>query len=360
MGVGDDPPTSTASDGRGRRDSISLLPSLLSEFGSEGAAHVASDLLARANLVLEGGTRTPGGDRRAGWSPRPAAPIPTDRVARAVDFIVQLQRLAGPPEEAFGADRRAAGRARAGPGAAPRDRAGAGAPAELRRQPSRGRRRPEPRTGAPLLHRPGLRASRRRRRRESAARSAAAVGTTTWSGRWAGATAIPACGFSFGLERLKLALDAEGAALARRPAVDVVVAPIEEADEPLAVAIATQLRQAGLDVELDVRRRGVKANLRHADREGIPYVVIVGERERQAGQPLLRDMRVPERAGARRRRARRGGEGRTMTAHVAPLPVAAEPASRTPQRHRRRRRSGSRCPRRAWRSRRSISWHSAA
>ena len=63
----------------------------------------------------------------------------------------------------------------------------------------------------------------------------------------------------------------------------MVVAPIEEADEPPAVAIATRLRQAGLDVELDVRRRGVKANLRHADREGVPYVVIVGERERQAG-----------------------------------------------------------------------------
>jgi histidyl-tRNA synthetase len=101
---------------------------------------------------------------------------------------------------------------------------------------------------------------------------------------------VPACGFSFGLERLKLALDAEGRTLNGDKRVDVVVAPIEEADEMLAVGIATRLRGAGLDVELDVRRRGVKANLRHADREGIPYVVIVGERERQAGQPLLRDM----------------------------------------------------------------------
>jgi histidyl-tRNA synthetase len=101
---------------------------------------------------------------------------------------------------------------------------------------------------------------------------------------------IPACGFSFGLERLKLALDAEGNALTGDKSIDVVVAPIEEADEAPAVAIATGLRRAGLDVEVDVRRRGVKANLRHADREGIPYVVIVGERERQAGQPLLRDM----------------------------------------------------------------------
>ena len=72
----------------------------------------------------------------------------------------------------------------------------------------------------------------------------------------------------------------------------MVVAPIEEADEPAAIVLASSLREAGLDVELDVRRRGVKANLRHADREQIPYVAIVGERERQAGRPLLRDMRA--------------------------------------------------------------------
>jgi len=101
---------------------------------------------------------------------------------------------------------------------------------------------------------------------------------------------IPACGFSFGLERLKLALDAEGQALLGDKVVDVLVAPVEEADEGPAAAIATRLRGAGLDVELDVRRRGVKMNLRHADREGIPYVVIVGERERLTGQPILRDM----------------------------------------------------------------------
>jgi histidyl-tRNA synthetase len=87
-----------------------------------------------------------------------------------------------------------------------------------------------------------------------------------------------------------MALDVEGSAPRGDRAIDVVVAPIDEADEPPAVALATQLRMAGLDVEVDVRRRGVKANLRHADREGVPYVVIVGERERLDGRALLRDM----------------------------------------------------------------------
>ena len=50
-------------------------------------------------------------------------------------------------------------------------------------------------------------------------------------------------------------------------------------------------KDAPLAVEQDVRLRGVKSALRYADRVGIELVVIVGERERQAGTALLRDMR---------------------------------------------------------------------
>src|SRR5205823_1151925 len=93
-------------------------------------------------------------------------------------------------------------------------------------------------------------------------------------------------------ERLRLALDGEGPQATSEATVQALVVPIEEADEPGAVQVATRLRRAGLAVELDLRRRGVRLNLRHADREGIPYVVIVGERERTSGQPVLRDMRT--------------------------------------------------------------------
>ena len=297
--------------------SISLLPSLLAEFGSEGAAHVASDLLARANLVLEGGTRTPE-EIVSRLVAKAGRPDPTDRVSRAVDFIVQLQRLAGPPESAFG---------RIGALLAEHELD----PAPLREieralalLPSYGVNRPEVvvdlSLGRGLRYYTGL----------VFELHADAVGGVSsqigGGGRYddlvrslGGRDGVPACGFSFGLERLKLALDAEGSAPGGDRSVDVVVAPIEEADEMPAVAIATRLRQAGLDVELDVRRRGVKANLRHADREGVPYVVIVGERERQAGHAAPARHGLTQRAGARRRCARRGGEGRTMTA-IAPLP----------------------------------------
>jgi histidyl-tRNA synthetase len=266
----------------------SPLSHQLSELGSEGAAHVASDLLARANLILEGGSRTP--EEIVGRLVAKAGRHdPTDDVQRAVDFIVQLQRIAGPPSEAFG---------RIGALLAEHELD----PAPLREieralslLPSYGVGQPEVivdlSLGRGLRYYTGL---------VFELHATAVTGMSSQiggGGRYddlvkalGGHENVPACGFSFGLERVKLALEAEGRVIDGDKAVDVIVAPIEEADEALAAGIATQLRRAGLDVEVDIRRRGVKANLRHADREGIPYVVIVGERERLAGQPILRDM----------------------------------------------------------------------
>ncbi|MFN8636702.1 MAG: HisS family protein [Chloroflexota bacterium] len=287
MGVGEGSQPEQDSDEDG--PAASLLPSLLSEFGSEGAAHVASDLLARANLVLEGGSRTPA-EIVSRLVAKAGRPDPTDRVSRAVDFILQLQRLAGPPDEALG---------RIGALLAEHELD----PSPLREieralvlLPSYGVRRPEVIVDLSLGR--GLRFYTGLVFELHATASGGMSSQIGGGGRYdelvrslGGHDSIPACGFSFGLERLKLALDAEGTSLEGDRTVDVLVAPIEEPDEATAVSIASQLRQAGLDVELDVRRRGVKANLRHADREGIEYVVIVGERERQSGQPLLRDMR---------------------------------------------------------------------
>jgi histidyl-tRNA synthetase len=70
------------------------------------------------------------------------------------------------------------------------------------------------------------------------------------------------------------------------------VVGVAEADHADAVSLAASLRDLDkISVEQDVRLRGVKAALRHADRTGIDVVVMVGERERAEGAVLLRDMR---------------------------------------------------------------------
>jgi histidyl-tRNA synthetase len=288
MGVGDTSAVEDALVDDGDDEQLSPLPSLLAEFGSEGAANVATDLLARANLVLEGGSRSPE-EIVSRLVAKAGRPDPTDRVSRAVEFIVQLQRSAGRPDEAFG--RIGALLAEHNLDPAPLleiERA-------LALLPSYGVEPTEVVVDLSLGR--GLRFYTGLVFELHATGARGMSSQIAGGGRYddlvrslGGHDSIPACGFSFGLERLKLALEVEGAELAGDRAVQVVVAPIEDADDGLAIELSARLRSCGLDVELDVRRRGVRGNLRHADREGIPYVVIVGERERQTGQPLLRDM----------------------------------------------------------------------
>ena len=102
---------------------------------------------------------------------------------------------------------------------------------------------------------------------------------------------VPACGFQIGLERLNLALPA----LATVAQPRVLVVGVTPQDHTVALALASELRSIDrVVVEQDVRLRGVKAALRHADRADIDLVVIIGERERAEGIAVLRDMRSRE------------------------------------------------------------------
>lgn len=102
---------------------------------------------------------------------------------------------------------------------------------------------------------------------------------------------VPACGFAYGLERIIEALAARGAGPAGAAAGPaVLVCAVAPAQGAYAIRVAQALRAAGRTVELDVRGRGVRANLEAANRRGVPAVVIVGEEEERAGGYVWRDM----------------------------------------------------------------------
>jgi histidyl-tRNA synthetase len=83
----------------------------------------------------------------------------------------------------------------------------------------------------------------------------------------------PAVGWAAGIERIVLALDEEEPAAGR----DVFVAVAEEsqAKRALALVLAGELRKAGLSAELDLGGRGLKGQLKHADRIGAQRVLIL-------------------------------------------------------------------------------------
>jgi histidyl-tRNA synthetase len=97
-----------------------------------------------------------------------------------------------------------------------------------------------------------------------------------------GGKPTPAVGWAAGIERIMLALDEEEPARGR----DVfVVSGTASGKTHLALVLTNELRKAGLSAEFDLAGRGLKGQLKHADRIGARRVVILEDDGAQ-----LRDM----------------------------------------------------------------------
>lgn len=104
-----------------------------------------------------------------------------------------------------------------------------------------------------------------------------------------GSEPTPAAGFAYGIERIASVLDAGDRLSLNRPQVYVI--PVAEAEVASCLRLASDLRARQLMVEVGLDDRNLRRSLKHADRKGVAAVVIVGEREREQGVVLLRDMR---------------------------------------------------------------------
>jgi len=103
-----------------------------------------------------------------------------------------------------------------------------------------------------------------------------------------GGRPTPAVGWAAGIERIALALEEEEAPAGRD--VFVATAGEERSRQALAMVLAGELRKAGLSAEVDLGGRGLKGQLKHADRIGARRVLILEE----AGAAQLRDMKSGE------------------------------------------------------------------
>ena len=97
-----------------------------------------------------------------------------------------------------------------------------------------------------------------------------------------GGPPTPAIGWAAGIERILLARGESEEALGR----DAFLAVVGDGQRQRALALAAELRQAGLSVELDLAGRSLKGQLKHADRIGARRVVILED----DGSAQLRDM----------------------------------------------------------------------
>jgi len=101
---------------------------------------------------------------------------------------------------------------------------------------------------------------------------------------------VPAVGFAAGIERLFIALQAQGYAFPEEPPLDAYLVSLGEAAMRRALVEAQALRRAGLRVDLDLKGRSMKAQMREANRQQARYAVIMGDRELAEGRAVVRDM----------------------------------------------------------------------
>lgn len=109
-----------------------------------------------------------------------------------------------------------------------------------------------------------------------------------------GGPSIPSLGFGMGLERLLLVLEAKEAPFPEPPRCEVYLAPMGDAAVKRCFAMATRLREGGVMVEVDTVGRGLKAQMKYADKLRARYVIVVGDDELVSGQARLKDMETGE------------------------------------------------------------------
>jgi histidyl-tRNA synthetase len=106
-----------------------------------------------------------------------------------------------------------------------------------------------------------------------------------------GGPPTPGAGFGSGIERIILNLKRQEAPVPEVQGPAVYVAHMSDAATQAALRLAGQLRGHGAGAVVGTPGRSLKAQLRHADALGARFVAILGERELEAGEVSLRDMR---------------------------------------------------------------------
>lgn len=101
-----------------------------------------------------------------------------------------------------------------------------------------------------------------------------------------GGPPTPAVGWAVGIERILLALGEAEEEVGR----DAFIAIADASQQRRALVLATELRHAGLTAEVDLAGRGLKGQLKHADRIGARRVLILDP----DGSAELRDMQSGE------------------------------------------------------------------
>jgi histidyl-tRNA synthetase len=102
---------------------------------------------------------------------------------------------------------------------------------------------------------------------------------------------LPGVGISIGLTRLYWQLRDAGLVSTAQSTVDVLVTQMDAAHMPAYLAVANELRTAGIATEVVLEGGKLGKQFKYADRAGIRFVIVLGEDEIAKGVVTVKDLR---------------------------------------------------------------------
>ena len=105
---------------------------------------------------------------------------------------------------------------------------------------------------------------------------------------------LPGVGVAIGLTRLFDKLNELNAIKSEKISIAKVLVVSMVEDMSKSLEIATKLRNAGIETEVYIENKKIKAKFKYADRLQIPYVIVVGEEEITNNVVTLKDMKTGE------------------------------------------------------------------
>ena len=105
-----------------------------------------------------------------------------------------------------------------------------------------------------------------------------------------GGTPTPGIGFALGMDRIMIALEAQNVTVPTASSVDVYLTVLGDAAMPTALRLAQDLRENGVKTDIEYKGRGLRAQMKTANKLNARYVVMIGEDEINNQAATVRDM----------------------------------------------------------------------
>ena len=105
---------------------------------------------------------------------------------------------------------------------------------------------------------------------------------------------MPSLGFALGIERLLMLMDAQGIEIQKPDTCDIYIASMGDTAHKKAFELTQAVRSASLYAECDVVGRGLRAQMKYADKIGAKFSIVLGDNEIAENKAMLKNMKSGE------------------------------------------------------------------